>query len=235
MLRTVGLRANASRLVFFSICVLALGSISLALPVPEADDIAQQIITYGYLVSAYPDEFLVGSGPTTGLGRDMKALKAALDALTCDVSTRLAFPHKAIIVPSSLMEQWIGFSLAEPPSLDGGLFVLQPLGGSPSQVLVVLSTKGPARSTAFWREGAGAKYSTKLLYDSFKNSTPTNQAPMMGATVAVRLGENRKLLLRESIEPGAGQRELSAVGRVFEVDLSSAKITLVAPGALPQR
>lgn len=221
-----------SSLLLGVVCVLAL-ALAASLSAVASGSLSQAVITYGYLRSNHADfDQLLASGPTLAVARDMKALEGALDSLRCDVPTLLAFPHRALVVPSSPVGQWIGFpTTEESPPEEGTLFVTQPLRAPPQRVWVVLSSVAPERTTVFWLEEGERGYVSGLVYDSFNKGKISN-APhtMIGAVTEVNLGKGDKILLKEWAEPGSRPGQMGAVGRVFQVDLARGEVTLKTPG-----
>jgi hypothetical protein len=237
MQKIAKLVANASRSFACMACLMVLASgCFLSLGAQQSNEVAQATIAYGFLVSHYPNEFLVAPEPTIRAAQDMKDLGNALESLHCDIPTRLAFPHSAIMVPPSLADRWLGFpSAAKNRSVGGWLFLIGPLGSASQRFLALLSSAGPARTTVFWLDKGKSGYVTKLIYDSFKKNELGRETTMIGRTTKVRLGKNNDILVKELVEPGSGpQRWQFATGRVFRIDLSQGTITLVLPKMLPR-
>ena len=234
MLKIGKLAANASSR-FLLTCILAGGLCSaLSFGANEPQGVAQAVVAYGFLVSHYPNEFLVASEPVAPLGAEVKILRVALDSLHCDFPERLAFPHDAIIVPSTLAHRWLTFPMtrARPP-VRGWLFLINAPGDASQRVLVVYSSGGPSRTTIFWLERARSGYATKLVYDSFKKPGNSKEI-MIGRAGGIKLGPKDDIFVKELIEPGAGPPGVEfRVGRLFRIDLSSGKVALVGPGAEP--
>jgi hypothetical protein len=235
MRRSMNAFVVASSLLLETLCALALGT-PKASAVVTSVDLPQTIITYGFLVGHYPDEFILGREPRTPLASDMKALNDALNSLDCDVPIRLGFPHRVFVVPSLPVGQWIGFvRTADTPPDEGTLFVTEPLRTKPERVLVVLSSVSPERTTVFWVERSVQGYASGLVYDSFKKGKISNENhTAMGAVTAVSAGEGEEILLKEWAEPGSRPRQMGSVGRVFRVDAARHEITLEIPGTFPQ-
>ncbi len=202
----------------------------------ENGDLSQAIIAYGFLVSQYSPNLSSSQRPTAPLVLDMKRLDDALSSLGCNVPNVLAFPHKAILVPSSVLGQWLGPSAV--PNLapqEGLLFVAEWPRLPSARALVVLSGVAPDETTVFWFEGGNGAYQAKLVYDSFKMGTIRN-APNtnIGAVTAIRLESSRNILLREWAEPGSRPGHMGAEGRVFRVNLFQHTATLVSSGTTPR-
>lgn len=237
MRRTARLDANArSSRFILAACVLTLALAPVSRPASsESRSLSQEIITYGFLVRHYPDNFLLASEPaTTQLERDMRALGSALNSLGCDVPKMLAFPHRATIVPSSATGLWLSFPpRRDVPSQEGLLFVVEST--SSQRTLVIFSRMGPDETTIFWVEEAKEGFSAELLYDSFKKGKISN-APNtnIGAITAVSLEKSHDILLKEWAEPGSRSGQMGEMSRVFRLDLSRDAVTLVSPGILPQ-
>jgi len=211
------------------IFVLALSSV-WSIHAQENNEAAQAIIVYGFLVEHYPNDFLVASHATAPLVKDMSLLASALDSIHCDVPTRLAFPHRAIVVPSSAADRWLGFRRLDKNRVqDGSLFVIEYSRSGSQRILVVLSSLGPARTTVFWVEKSEGGYVGKLVYDSFKKEELANETTL-GATAEVKLANNNDVLIKELVEVGSGPlRWQFAKGRVFRVDLRGGTIKQLAP------
>jgi len=204
---------------------------------PSGRSLSQAIITYGYLRWGYDDfDRMLASSPNLPLAKNLKALDAALESLGCDVGTRMAEPHEALILPPLPFDQWIGFPRAggRNSSEEGWLFVTQPIGTSPQRVLVVFSTASPEQTTVFWIEETNEGYAAKLLFDSFKKSKISNDTAQVGAATSIRFESDNLLLLKDWGEPGVGPPQLTRVRRVFRLNLSTGVVTEVSSGASPQ-
>ncbi len=241
MRRTANLGANvtlASSLLFVIGCILLLGLAPVSRPTASGNSsLSQAIVAYGFLRWDYLDfDKLLAADADLAVVKKLKALDVALKSLDCDVPTRLASPHGALILPSSPVDEWVGFPRPQSrnSSDNGWLFVTQPGLAVPQRVLVVFSSASPEHTTIFWLEEADAGYATKLLYDSSKRSKISNEITMIGAVTAVKIGKNGEVLLKDYGEPGVGPREFARVGRVFRLDPSHDTLTLVSPGRPPQ-
>jgi hypothetical protein len=224
----------------FSVALASVLGLSLALPpglaAPEKGNLSQLLVAYGFLISHYPDEFLLGRQPGTRLARDMKALNHALDSLGCDVPTRLAFPHRDLIVLSSSAAQWAGFpgGVGSPPE-EGTLFVIQAPPTASHRNWVVLSSVAPEETTVFWVEADKQGYATGLVYDTFKKGEVKNvRKTAIGAVAWVSIGQDGGILLREWAEPGSRGGHMGEAGRVFQVGFLSGDVSLKSPGKLPR-
>lgn len=230
----VGVTAAASRSLLLAACALTLALAPVArTAVPEKRSLSQAIVAYGFLRGDYLDlDKLFASDASLPVVQNLQALDSALKSLDCDVPTRIALPHKALILPSSPMEQWFGF--ARPGGRNspdrGWLFVTQSSGTGSGRVLVVLSSASPDRTTVFWLEETGTGYSAKLLYDSLKKGKISNATTMVGAATEVKIEKTGEVLLKDWGEPGVGPREFARVGRIFRLNPSQDTVALVSPG-----
>jgi hypothetical protein len=215
--------------------VLAAAMAMSATPDLAGQDVAQKLITYGYLVEWFPDDFLLHTGPKTPLTREMETLGNALNSLHCDVTNRLAFSHDALLVVPSPDGRWVELPKPTKNSLFGWLVVIRFAPADSQRVLAVLTGQGPADTTVFSLEAGREGYVAKLLYDSFKKNKISNlNYEMIGAISALRLESSTSLVLKELVQPGSGPREQFAVGRVFRLNLSSGKMELFSAGTLPK-
>lgn len=196
-------------------------------------------MAYGYLRWDYQAfEELVNSSPSLSVVKDLKALNVALDSLHCDIPTRMAGPHQAMLLPPSPTGKWFSFPRPGGRSspANGWLFVTQPGGGATQRVLVVFSTAAPEHTTVFWLERSlDSQYSVKLLYDSSTKATVANEATTIGAATAIRFENSEELLLKDWGEPGIGPAESSNAIRTFRLNLSDGKVTLAEPAKFRQR
>jgi hypothetical protein len=232
-------RVNAS---VRSSCCVALAcfsvlstSLSRGLAVPQQGSLTQALVTYGYLVSHYPDEFVLGHEPGTPLATGIKDLTDALNSLGCDVPSRLAFPHRALIVLPSSARQWAGFAGAKgrPPE-EATLFVIDPPLEVNNRRWVVLSSVAPEQTTVFWIEPRKQGYTTWLVYDTFKKGNVKNHPKTaIGAITGVSVEKTGVIFLKEWAELGSRPRHMGKVGRVFRIDPSSGDVTLHFAGRLP--
>ena len=233
---------RVNSLVLGVACVLA-----LALPVGKAQgpvpvsgaagaiNLSQAVITYGFLRWDYLEfDQLVTASSNLALVQNLKALDAALDSLHCDVPTRIAGPHRALILPSSLIDQWVGFDRPNGRKSPerGWLFVTQPRDTAPQRVLVVFSSAAPEHTTILWLEGSGNRYAARLLYDSSRKGKVSNETTILGAVTEVRFEKDNEVLLKDWGEPGIGPPEVTEVRRVFRLDQSKGTVTLADPGRL---
>lgn len=196
-------------------------------------NVSQAVVAYGYLRWGYLDlDKLFASNTDLVAVQDLKALDAALKSLDCDVPTRLASPHEAIILPSSPVSEWVGFPRPEGRNSpdNGWLFVTQSVRPAPQRVLVVFSSASPEHTTVFWLEEADTGYVAKLLYDSFKKGKISNATTVMGAATEVKIEKSGDVLLKDRGEPGVGPHEFARTGRVFRLDPSQETTALVSPG-----
>jgi hypothetical protein len=219
------------------LCLALAGAMAMsATPDLANQDAAQALITYGYLVEWFPDDFLLHTGPTTALTREMDTLGNALNSLGCDVTNRLAFSHDALLVVPSSDGRWVELPKPTKNSLFGWLVVIRFPQADSQRVLAVLTGQGPADTTVFSLEAGREGYVAKLLYDSFKKNKISNlNYEMIGAISGLRLESSASLLLKELVQPGSGPREQFAVGRVFRLNLSTGRMELISPGTLPRR
>lgn len=236
MRKTLNPGVAVSSLALGAACVLAFVPRNALRATPSAD-LTQAVIAYGFLSSNYGDfDKLLGAGSALGLAGDMKALEGALGSLNCDVPIRIGFPHRAFVVPSYPVGQWIGsIRTAETPPQEGTLLVTEHLRMKPARVLVVLSSVAPERTTVFWIEGTVRGYLSRLVYDSFRKGKIAN-APhtVIGAVTAASAGRSDEIFVKEWAEPGSRPRTMGSVGRVFKVDPARDEVTLKSPGLLPQ-
>jgi hypothetical protein len=236
MKKTTNPVVAASSMFLEVLCLVGL-ALSSVLWCAEPVGLPQEIITYGFLSWNYGDvNKLLGSSASPGLAREMKALQGAFSSLNCDIPTRLSFPHKAFIVPSFPVGQWIGFvRTAETPPEEGTLFVTEPRRTKMPRVLVVLSSVAPERTTVFSIEERDGGYVSSLVYDSFKKGKIRNaNHTVIGAVTAVSVGNGDEILLREWAEPGSRPGIMGSMGRVFQIDPNRDEILLKKSGALPR-
>lgn len=238
MRATAKLDVTASSLLLVAGCILTLVvALNSEIVAPNKVDLSQAVIAYSFLRWDYLDlEKLFASDSNLPVVQNLKALDTGLKSLDCDVPTRLAVPHRALILPASPMN-WFGFERpAERNSPDRGwLFVTQSSGNGSERVLVVLSSASPDRTTVFWLEGRGSGYEANLLYDSLKKGRISNAATMVGAATEVKIEKNGEVLLKDWGEPGVGPREFARVGRIFRLDALHDIIALVSPGTPEHR
>jgi len=213
MRQTAKLAVSATSSVLLVACLLI-----WALPLDSrtassgARSVSQAVVAYGFLRWDYLDlDKLFASNTDLAAVQELKALDAALKSLDCDVSTRLASPHQAIILPSAPVSEWIGFPRPEGRNSPdkGWLFVTQSSGTGSERALVVLSSASPERTTVFWLEDTGTGYAAKLLYDSVKKGKVSNATTMVGAATQVRIEKAGDVLLKDWGEPGVGPREFA--------------------------
>lgn len=194
--------------------------------------LSQAIITYGFLRWNYLEfDQLLAASPNLPLVQNLKALDAALNSLNCDVGKRIAGPHKALILPPSPSNQWIGFQRPRGRnSPEGGwLFVAQSIGASRQRVLVVFSSASPEQTTVFWLGVTDNGYEAKLLFDSFRKGKISNVTTVMGAATSLKFESDNDILLEDWGEPGVGPPEFAGIRRVFRLDLSRDVVTEVLP------
>lgn len=94
--------------------------------------LSEAVVAYGYLRWDYQGfEQLVNSSASLSVVQDLKALNVALESVGCDIPTRMAGPHQAMILPPSPTGQWFSFPRPGGRSSpeNGWLFVTQPSGG----------------------------------------------------------------------------------------------------------
>jgi hypothetical protein len=223
MLKTTERAVLASSLLLGLACVAVAQGLSHG--AIERDQLAQTIISYGFLRSTYVDfDQLLASDSAPSIARDMKAMQAALTSLGCDVPTRLAFPHGAFVIPTVPVGVWIGRTAKSSPQ-EGTLFVTE--SGAAKGVTVVFSSVAPEETTVFW---LAQDYTVGLVYDSFHKGEVRNApSTTMGAIVAVGVAKSGDLLLREWAEPGSRPRLMGAVGRVFQVNMEHRETVLTRP------
>lgn len=237
-MRKIGIAGvPASSLFLGFCCVLGLSRVADDRTVATRRNLPEAVIAYGFLRSNYGDfDQLLVSTSTFAAGRDMKALQDALDSLGCDLPTRLAFPHRDLVVAFSSDRNWIGFPRTnEFPREEGMLFVIRPLPTAPHRTWVVLSSVAPERTTVLWLDGDKRGYVSGLVYDSFSKGVVKN-APKasIGLVISVSVAESGEILLKEWSEPGSRPHARGAAGRVFEVNSARRDITLRTAGTLPQ-
>lgn len=199
----------------------------------------EAVVAYGYLRWDYQAfEELVNSSASLSIVKDLKALNMALDSVRCDIPTRMAGPHQAMLLPPAPTGQWFSFPRpgARNSPENGWLFVTQPSDGAVQRVLVVFSTAAPEHTTIFWLDrSSDDRYSVKLLYDSSKKATVTNEATTIGAVTAVRFENNGEVLLKDWGEPGISPTEINNARRIFRLSMSDGQVTLAEPAKSRQR
>lgn len=218
-----------------SILALAL-SAPPVLPMPSQGEsggpnAAQAIVAYGFL--RWGDlEFdqLVASSPNLTLVQNLRALDTALKALDCDVRNRMAMASQQYVTALAFapMRHWIISPAPSAGSLGTWLFVLSPPGNSLRGTLVILATEGPSQTTVFWLKKVGRRYQTKLVFDSFKKGTISNDTTQMGTVTTIQFKSGNSLLLKDWGEPGIGPAEFTRVRRVFHLNLSTDVVTEVS-------
>jgi hypothetical protein len=210
-----------------------------AKPSYNGGGLSQAVVAYGYLRWDYQAfEELVNASASLSVVQDFKALDVGLESLRCDIPTRMAGPHRAMILPPSPTGQWFSFPRpgARSSPENGWLFVTQPGGGATQRVLVVFSTAAPEHTTVFWLDrSSDGRYSVSLLYDSSTKATVTNESTTIGAVTALRFENSGELLLKDWGEPGIGPAEFNNVRRVFRLNLSDGKVALAEPAKFRQR
>ena len=119
----------------------------------KTDKLPQAVVAYGFLASHYFDFYETVTSGTTDLARDMRALREATNALGCVGEDIMWGSHKAFIVPSSAVGQWIGSEWSGMSRAgEGTLFATEPLGTPPRRVWVIVSRVPPEQTTVFWLE-----------------------------------------------------------------------------------
>jgi hypothetical protein len=237
MRRTRIVGVPASSFLLGICCVLGFGQAGKHYSAAKGPSLPGAVIAYGFLRSNYVDfDKLLKSDSRFAAVRDMKALQATLDSLGCDVTVRLAFPHRDLIVESSSGTQWTGVpTKGLTPQEEGTLFVLQPLPANPQRTWAVLSSVAPERTTVLWIEARERGYVSTLVYDSFTKGKIKNAAgTVIGSVISVRVDESGEILLKERAEPGSRPHAMGETGRVFEVDVTQYDVTLKTSGALPE-
>lgn len=205
----------------------------------NAGGLPEAVVAYGYLRWDYQAfEKLINSSASLSVVQDLEALNVTLESLRCDVPTRMAGPHRAMILPPSPTGQWFSFPRpgARSSPENGWLFVTQAGGKATQRVLVVFSTAAPEHTTVFWLDKSPVgRYSVNLLYDSSTKAAVINEATTIGAVTAIRFENSGELLLKDWGEPGIGPAESSNARRTFRLNLSDGKITLAEPAKSRQR
>lgn len=201
--------------------------------------LSEAVVAYAYLRWDYQGfEKLVNSSASLSVLQDLRALDVALESLRCDVPTRMAGPHRAMILPPSPTGQWFSFPRPGGRSSpeNGWLFVTQPVHGETQRVLVVFSTAAPEHTTVFWLvRSSDGRYSVSLVYDSSTKPSVANEATTIGAVTAIRFENSADLLLQDWGEPGIGPAEFNNARRIFRLNLSDGKVTLAEPVKFRQR
>ncbi len=234
---------NLSNLLPVGIFLLTLGLSIEAKPsgkdANNGGGLPEAVVAYGYLRWDYKAfEELVNSSAALPIVKDLKAMNVALDSVRCDIPTRMAGPHQAMLLPPAPTGQWFSFPRPEGRSSpkNGWLFVTQLGEGVTQRVLVVFSTGAPEHTTVFWlnRSSAGG-YSVDLLYDSSTKATVANEATTIGAVTAIRFENSGELLLKDWGEPGIGPAEFNNARRIFRLNLSGGPVILSESSKFPQR
>lgn len=229
-MRKIVNRAVAASRLATAVCILGLVNGYPLYAVPS-DSLSQAIVAYGFLRSSYQDfdQLLEDASAKTAM-QDLMALHGSLESLRCDVPSRLAFPHRALIVPISSRAFWLR-AAAPSAQRDGSLFAIGPLGATPERVLIVFSSVAPDETTVFWLERDRQGYMTRLVYDSFNKGDVGNApATRIGAVNAVRIESDNEILLEEGAEPGTGPGG-RVTGRVFELRVTGTITAVSLRGA----
>ena len=210
-----------TRLACLSLWALAAGA---AL---KTDKLPQAVVAYGFLASHYFDYYEMVTSGTTDLARDLKAVNGAVASLDCRVADRMGSSHRAFIVPSSPLGQWIGFEWAGNfPPREGTLFVTEPLGKAPGRVWVIYSQVAPESTAVFWLEARERGYVAGLVYDTFckgKDKVGNSDDPI-NAVTAVSIEKGDQILLKEWV--GVRLNGMGPRGGVFQVDTARSQVTL---------
>lgn len=232
---------SANKLLLVTPCLLALAfhtgnsrATSSGAAGPGGTSMPQAVIAYGFLRWGYLEfDQLVKSNPTLPVVQNLKVLDEALDSLHCDVPTRMASPHQAVILPPDLRGQWIGFSRpgGRNSRESAWLFVTDPKDTKQHRVLVVFSSAAPEHSTIFWLDDNSGRYSASLLYDSLKRGKVSNAPTTVGAITSVKLEKDNIISLKDWGEPGIGPPGSTGARRVFQLNLSDGAMALDEPAA----
>ena len=212
---------------------------SALLAMPSQDesggpDTAQAIIAYSFLRHDYLGfNRLLASSASLPMIQNLRSLDAALKSLHCDIPTRMAFGSRQEVtaLASVPMGRWINSPRPSRGSLGTWLFVMKPPGHLHRGVLVVFSTEGPRQTTVFRLRRADKGYQARLLLDSFKKGSISNDATQVGAVTTIKFESDNLLLLKDWGEPGIGPPEFTRVRRVFRLNLSTDVVTEVTSGA----
>lgn len=184
------------------------------------EELPSVVIAYGLLTARYGEFRSLESDSQNVLVR----LGKNIDALPGDISTRLAFAHKAFIVQDNIVGHHSGFIREKNRTLEQSrvpfesiLFVSTPIESFGQRILVILSSVGPEQTSIV---AVDNRLNVELLYDSFNKNTIVNAGNVttIGSVYSVHVVRRGYFFLEERVEPGGRGFVSPYRNRTFIVD-----------------
>ncbi len=193
-------------------------------------DIPGSIVAFAFLTSNYPDfASLLKSENNYDFIDTFREIYRNMESLNCDIPTRLAFTHYYFVVQSNIVSNKSGFVRVKGRSVEESgipresiLFVTTPIESFDNNILIILSSVSPERTTVF---SVNNKLKFILFYDSFKkpDAFEDKSSDRVGSIYSVLVDKPGYLQIEERVIPGGLGYFPPHEYRKFVIDVSGGK------------